>query len=82
MSMLELKSVLAKKFAECISNYTLKNSNELYIEVDSPATYDICSYIYQELGYPLISMFAADEKQLINSYAVYYVFVTGRRVCY
>ena len=74
MSMLELKSVLAKKFAECISNYTLKNSNELYIEVDSPVTYNICSYIYQELGYPLISMFAADEKQLINSYAVYYVF--------
>lgn len=50
------------------------NGNELYIEVEPEKAADVCVYVNSELFYPLISMFASDEKPLCGNYAVYYVF--------
>lgn len=69
-----LKSKLEEAFNENIYESRIDNVNELYVEVNPSSAYDICVYCNAELCYPLVSMFANDEKSLSGKYAVYYVF--------
>jgi Ni,Fe-hydrogenase III large subunit/Ni,Fe-hydrogenase III component G len=62
----EIKRKLTEAFAEKI--------NELYLEVNPEKIGEICAYLNTVLGYPLVSMFANDERSLCQQYAVYYVF--------
>lgn len=74
MTVNDLKSKLEKAFDEDIYTYHIYNANELYAEVNPSSAFDICAYCNAELCYPLVSMFANDEKSLNGKYAVYYVF--------
>jgi len=70
----DLKSKLETAFSKEIYECKIDNTNELYIEVNPELAFDICVYINAEMCYPLVSMFANDEKSLVGKYAVYYVF--------
>ena len=70
----DLKSKLEEAFSEDIYEFRIDNANELYATVNPDRAFDICVYCNAELCYPLISMFANDEKSLCGKYAVYYVF--------
>lgn len=70
----DLKSKLLEAFSEDIYECRIDNTNELYVQVNSKRTFDICVHCNVELCYPLVSMFANDEKSLNGKYAVYYVF--------
>lgn len=74
MEVKELNSELSDVFLSDIYNSVIANNNELYLEVNSERIEDICNYINARLGYPLVSMFANDERQLSGKYSVYYVF--------
>ncbi|AFM39398.1 Ni,Fe-hydrogenase III large subunit [Desulfosporosinus acidiphilus SJ4] len=50
-----------------------KPDNTYYLEVPLERIKEICSYI-QEIGYPLVLMFANDEQNFQAGYAVNYVF--------
>ena len=70
----DLKSKLEESFGKAIIECNTENVNELYVKVDLEQAFDICVYCNAELCYPLVSMFANDEKSLNGKYAVYYVF--------
>lgn len=70
----ELAAKLTAAFRDNIYMNNTVNSNELYVEVNPAIILDICVYTNTELCYPLISMFANDERGLSGKYAVYYVF--------
>lgn len=74
MKFIALHDKLADLFPDDIYSYTEANSNELYVGVNPERIVEICAYINRELGYPLVSMFANDERQLRQSFAIYYVF--------
>lgn len=65
---------LIENFSEDIHSNITVNTNEQYLEVNAAIILDICAYINNELQYPLISMFAADERILTGKYAIYYLF--------
>ena len=76
---------LLSKLSDMIPDSILKsmesNENELYLEIDPGKTEDVCTMINQS-GFPLVSLFANDERQINGKYAVYYVFAdrTGGRL--
>lgn len=65
---------LIEKFSDDIYSSTAGNINEQYIEVNPRNILDICIFINKELCYPLISMFATDERVLSDKYVIYYTF--------
>jgi Ni,Fe-hydrogenase III large subunit/Ni,Fe-hydrogenase III component G len=70
----ELYHMLKNIFGRDIFGSIKKQYNELYLEVNPEKIVEISTYIYTELWYPLVSMFANDEKSLNGRYGVYYVF--------
>lgn len=70
----ERNAKLIENFSDNIYSSTAGNVCEQYLEVNPQIILDICIFINKELGYPLISMFAADERVLSNKYAIYYTF--------
>ena len=50
------------------------NENEVYIEDTTGKAADLCKYIGKTLGFPLVLMFANDERQAVGGFALYYVF--------
>lgn len=61
-------------FSDDITPREKVNINETYIDANPDSITDICKYIDSELGFPLVSMFANDERALNCCFAVYYVF--------
>ena len=61
-------------FAGEILASTIVHQTELYIEVKPGRLREICLYSDYQLGYALVDLFASDERSLIGSFAVYYVF--------
>lgn len=74
MKYMELNEKLFEIFPDDISKNFLANEKELYLEVNPEKLFDIALYLNRELGYPLVSMFANDERALSGNYAVYYTF--------
>ena len=74
-----LNKKLVELFPKDIYNSIFNGSNELYLEVNSREILKICTYVDTELGCPLVSMFANDERQLHHKFAVYYVFADKNR---
>lgn len=54
-------------------------NNEMHLEVNSGKIDVISAYINNELGYPLILIFANDERSLCDKFAIYYVFADRER---
>ncbi|MEA1962083.1 MAG: NADH-quinone oxidoreductase subunit C [Bacillota bacterium] len=54
-------------------------SNEIYLEVDIDNIREITAYVNETLAYPLISLFANDERTSSEQYALYYVFADRAR---
>jgi Ni,Fe-hydrogenase III large subunit/Ni,Fe-hydrogenase III component G len=61
---------LAMKLEEALA----QGKPEIYLEVKPAAIVEMCSLIHREYGYPLVLLFAGDERTLCQRYAVYYVF--------
>lgn len=74
MTCTEIITKLTEAFHKDIYKDVVINSNEIYLEVNPEKIFDICVYANAELCYPLISLFANDEKSICGKYAVYYVF--------
>jgi Ni,Fe-hydrogenase III large subunit/Ni,Fe-hydrogenase III component G len=70
----DLKIKLLDAFSDDILSAAVFNVNELYCEVRKERIAELCFYANSELFYPLISMYAGDEKSLCGKYGVYYVF--------
>lgn len=75
----ELSNLLTNLFGGNIYETKIKQLNELYLEVNPEKIVEICTYINADLWYPLVSMFANDEKSLSGRYGVYYVFADRER---
>jgi Ni,Fe-hydrogenase III component G len=65
---------LKEEFNEAILSDVITNSNEQYVEVDAQRIREISIVISAELGCPLVSMFASDERPMNGHYAIYYAF--------
>lgn len=65
---------LSGSFQEDIHSCSIRNSNELYMEVNSYNILNICKHIHGIMGGTLVSLFANDERAISGKYAVYYVF--------
>lgn len=74
MTAKDLICKLTDVFHDDIRAAVIANANEIYVEVNPGKVSEICIYINGELFYPLVSMFANDERSLCGNYAVYYVF--------
>lgn len=48
--------------------------NEVYLETNIAKIIEITSYINEEFAYPLILMFANDEREMSGHFVIYYVF--------
>jgi Ni,Fe-hydrogenase III large subunit/Ni,Fe-hydrogenase III component G len=70
----DLKARLTEAFGENVYNAVIVNENELYCEAKPEHVPEICVYINAEMFYPLVSLFASDEKSICGKYAVYYAF--------
>nr|WP_320024481.1 NADH-quinone oxidoreductase subunit C [uncultured Acetobacterium sp.] len=71
---LEIIKKLTEIFADDIMAMLNGKSNELYLTVNPAKILEIASYFNQEMGFPLVSMFANDETGLCDHYALYYGF--------
>jgi Ni,Fe-hydrogenase III large subunit/Ni,Fe-hydrogenase III component G len=64
---------LKHAFSEKLNNYSIQYSNELYLEIDPINIKEFCIYIQSNLDGTLVSLFANDERQFNDSFALYYV---------
>lgn len=64
---------LTAGFQGDIYNHFIRNSNELYMEVNGSRILELCKEVCS-LGGTLVSLFANDERQLNGKYVLYYVF--------
>jgi len=65
------------KLEQQFRNHILQSAtvrNELYLDVDSSGIREICSWLGNELGCTLISLFAMDERENKGHFTVYYTF--------
>ncbi len=61
-------------FGHNILKSSIQNRNEIYLEIDPDRVPSVCTHLYNDLRYPLVSMFACDERKLEGKFTVYYVF--------
>ncbi|HEX3029036.1 MAG TPA: NADH-quinone oxidoreductase subunit C [Clostridia bacterium] len=59
--------------SEIISMNTL-NGNELYVEMAPQNIVKACNFLYNNIEFTLISMFANDERALDSNFSIYYTF--------
>ena len=74
---------LTATFADDINNSYTVNGNEVYLQINPAKIVEICVYINTKIGYPLVNMFANDERNISGKYAVFYIFsdrVVGKHI--
>jgi Ni,Fe-hydrogenase III large subunit/Ni,Fe-hydrogenase III component G len=69
----ELIEKIAKEFRSNILDEIVSN-NEHYFTVKKDAAVRICDYLYHTLDFPLISIFATDERAKNGCFKIHYVF--------
>lgn len=69
-----LAQSLQNQYPEWVKKYTLNSTNELYLQVVSQGLPQLCRFIHKEMDGILITLFANDERELQDSYALYHVF--------
>jgi Ni,Fe-hydrogenase III large subunit/Ni,Fe-hydrogenase III component G len=65
---------LTQQFPDEFFKHSLKNTNELYLEVHPESLPAIAEYVYRTMGGALVSLFANDERPATGKFAIYYVF--------
>ena len=73
MTLQEIQTEMKKQFQTNITQTAIIN-NELYFQISSAVIKEICRYLGNRLGCPLISLFAMDERERKESFTLYYVF--------
>ncbi|MGI6684498.1 MAG: NADH-quinone oxidoreductase subunit C [Bacillota bacterium] len=74
MKCMELNNKLFEIYPNDIIKNFLTNEKELYLEVYPEKISEIALFLNKELGYPLVSLFANDEREFSGSFAIYYTF--------
>ena len=74
MSPEDMKSRLAAEFPETILRYSHRDADGLHYEIEPAAIVEIANFANLDLGFPLVCLFASDERSLHDVFAVYYVF--------
>ena len=69
----EFIETIKKEFRSNILDEKVSN-NEHYLTVKKDASVRICDYLYHTLNFPLISIFAADERAKDGCFKIHYVF--------
>lgn len=72
--MTDYEKQLFGAFPDAFSGRCECNENEAYIDADPRRIADICAYIHQNLGLPLVDLFASDERELGSGFVIRYVF--------
>lgn len=71
--MTEFTEAIRKEFGNPVLDETISN-NEHYLTVAKDSAVRICDYIYHTLNFPLISIFATDERARNRCFKIHYVF--------
>ncbi len=71
--MTEYIESIRKEFGNLIIDETGTN-NETYLTVKKDAAVRICDYLYHTLDFPLISIFATDERAKDRCFKIHYIF--------
>lgn len=71
--MTEFTEAIRKEFGNPVLDETISN-NEHYLTVSKYSAVHICDYIYHTLNFPLISIFATDERARNRFFKIHYVF--------
>ncbi len=75
--MKEFTEALKKEFGDNILGEIILR-NETYLTIKKEANVRICDHIYHRLGFPLVSIFATDERKKDGFFKVHYVFSLDR----
>lgn len=70
----DLNSKIGAEFPNDIYGSRILNGNELYLEASPENIMQLCMYLNGTLGCALVSLFAADERDLSGNYTIYYTF--------
>jgi Ni,Fe-hydrogenase III large subunit/Ni,Fe-hydrogenase III component G len=65
---------LNENLSQFIIDIKLKNKNELYVEIDIESIKEACNFVYKEIDCTLVSLFANDERSIVEGFALYYTF--------
>lgn len=74
MNINDLYTNINRQFAGDIEKSFIYNGNELYLEVGGDKIREVCIFVNKTLNYPLVSMFANDERAKAKMFALYHVF--------
>ncbi|MDP2841146.1 MAG: hypothetical protein Q8O17_02565 [Candidatus Methanoperedens sp.] len=69
----EIIEAIKKEFRNNVLDETVSN-NEHYLTVKKEAAVRICDYLYHTLNFPLISIFATDERAKDGCFKIHYIF--------
>jgi len=69
----ELIETIKKEFRSNVFDETVSN-NEHYLTVRKEEAVRICDYLYHRLDFPLISVFATDERAKDGCFRIHYMF--------
>lgn len=80
-----LKNQISELFSAEIINSKTDNGNELYLETEKSAIRKMAEFIDKKFGFPLITMFAADERSFNTAgkptgggFVIYYTFANRK----
>jgi Ni,Fe-hydrogenase III large subunit/Ni,Fe-hydrogenase III component G len=76
MILQKYQELLNKSFPEDVYKSTVNNLNELYLEVNPDRILEISILLNDEHVMALVSLFANDERNLNDNFAIYYVFTS------
>ncbi|MGI5824112.1 MAG: NADH-quinone oxidoreductase subunit C [Bacillota bacterium] len=74
MNCKELMNSLAAVLPTEILEKSCENGNEIYLEIKSTEIKTAAVYLSKEMNLPLVTMFAADERNMSGGFALYYTF--------
>ena len=70
---MKLMNALLQFFPGDLYN-AIENDSEIYMDANGQKIVEICNHINIDLGCPLVSLFANDERVLTGKFAIYYAF--------
>ncbi len=65
---------LLEAFPNDLYNRVEANGNEVYVDADPTRIVDICGYVNSYFDLPLVDLFGCDERELVGSFFLHYVF--------
>ena len=72
--MTDYEQQLLNQFSDALSGQCERNQNETYIDVDPRQILEVCAHVHQNMGLPLVDLFASDERERGSVFVLRYVF--------